>query len=1197
MFKTRKKMLNNAQIFSIKMGAILICASFLFFGINQKDLKASSLFGTSSAAGVGFDNYASVLSLVADGDDLLIRDAITPANNYSGTPYNKFNEASGPKRVFDSSGELNEQNYLFRTIPKESYFDVPDGLGGDPGEGFTITGLAYDGTYLWAGNDGIAQDGGAVSHPSVVKMSITGTKIVEYSMETIYGSDGSVQGVAYDTSDDTLWIAAVVDGEVRHMTTEGVDIGDGFSVAAANGLTYDSTRDRLWILVGDILTRRQKDGTIDYTKDLGSGVWDQLHYDVDRDYIWITEGDNGEAGQLYAFNITTETIVDDSTVSDVTATEGMTIIDGDFYVAHDGYRHAAAVIRKNQVQIYPAVKGAASIAWAVDHDPIDSNNILGYLIEPEFTRRNAYPTSLDWVGWSKSGLSVSANAVISPTGEQDAETLTAASGTSAHWTAIAGSTSAGTAKKHATEIFIKAGTHSYVWIGDRGDAGGIHSASFDLSLGTVIGQSNATGAIRSIGDDWYVISLKYTHNTAGVPAVDIAFGAATHTLDRPSITCVGTETLHVLYGGVGAQPFESSPVFSITDPIRAADEPVLASSNFDFSTTTQITFTWQARTAYGSSSQVLFQADDGTVNEKYRLERNSSRELHFIVTDGGVEQCNLDFGVVADNTDLSINISVEEDDFEGSLDGGASVTCSSGTLPAVTTLRIGHSNTGEQWSSTVYSGAIFSKPLPTAPTIGVPTVLSPSSIRWNFTDNADNETGFRIYNNANTQVSISANENLSYVDETGLSPNTSYSGRYVSAYNNYGEGASSVASTIYTKAETPSSASWGAVSTPNSITLSIGSFPNSSSGQSGYYFSRSGANSGWIQTNSWEDTGLVAGNSYVYSVKYRNGDGVETSEIFTTKSTESSSGMPGTWSNTPAVPTNGFEIDTNSDTDTNSGIRITSDRVVTLNFNAGSDVKRMAISFTGDFNDASQEEYSSIKQVDLCSKFGGAIKSPTCADGQYVVYVKFYTQYGKVSDTISVKIKLEKTSSSKTADLFSEETNLVTAQTEGIELSENNKNIYDKITINHPSIVEKTKISIAYFIEFGTPSTEILGAGERAGVLNSYISAFDKVPSLAEDWQDIIKIANGRWPSERSEDKENKAKEEFKFIYKKEADMNQLNDNAAVTVMAYGLRPANRNLNSEKAAIKIFKDIYKYAPESAIDWDIVRAIAYSGAVR
>jgi len=140
--------------------------------------------------------------------------------------------------------------------------------------------------------------------------------------------------------------------------------------------------------------------------------------------------------------------------------------------------------------------------------------------------------------------------------------------------------------------------------------------------------------------------------------------------------------------------------------------------------------------------------------------------------------------------------------------------------------------------------------------------------------------------------------------------------------------------------------------------------------------------------------------------------------------------------------------------------------------------------------------------------------------------------------------------------------------------------------------------SITNFINDGTPSTLRLGAGERAGVLDSYKSAFGKLPTEVSEWEDCIKIANGRWPSARSAKAEARAKEEFQnYIYKREADMSAPHDNAAVTIMAYGLRPANRNLDSEKAAIKIFRAIYSASPQNALDWDIVRAIAYSGATR
>lgn len=147
------------------------------------------------------------------------------------------------------------------------------------------------------------------------------------------------------------------------------------------------------------------------------------------------------------------------------------------------------------------------------------------------------------------------------------------------------------------------------------------------------------------------------------------------------------------------------------------------------------------------------------------------------------------------------------------------------------------------------------------------------------------------------------------------------------------------------------------------------------------------------------------------------------------------------------------------------------------------------------------------------------------------------------------------------------------------------------------NITAEIKAAITNFVNYGTPTTIILGAGERAGVVSSYKKAFDKVPATEAEWSDAIKIGNGRWPTERSTAAENQATIEFKKVYKRSPDMDQPNDNAAVTVIAYGLRPGNRNLNSEKAAIKSFKAVYAHNPVSALAWDIVRAIAYSGATR
>ncbi len=152
-------------------------------------------------------------------------------------------------------------------------------------------------------------------------------------------------------------------------------------------------------------------------------------------------------------------------------------------------------------------------------------------------------------------------------------------------------------------------------------------------------------------------------------------------------------------------------------------------------------------------------------------------------------------------------------------------------------------------------------------------------------------------------------------------------------------------------------------------------------------------------------------------------------------------------------------------------------------------------------------------------------------------------------------------------------------------------------------IVDYSKLTMAgiyainNFIVYGTVSTQFLGAGERAGVVNSYKSAYKKMPATEEEWIDVIKIGTGRWPSIVSEEAEFRAKGKFGLIYKRAPFMYDSNDNAAITIMAYGLRPTNRNMESEEAAIMSFRRIFYEHPNSAADWDIVRAISYSGATR
>ncbi|MFA6514435.1 MAG: hypothetical protein WCT50_04095 [Patescibacteria group bacterium] len=141
------------------------------------------------------------------------------------------------------------------------------------------------------------------------------------------------------------------------------------------------------------------------------------------------------------------------------------------------------------------------------------------------------------------------------------------------------------------------------------------------------------------------------------------------------------------------------------------------------------------------------------------------------------------------------------------------------------------------------------------------------------------------------------------------------------------------------------------------------------------------------------------------------------------------------------------------------------------------------------------------------------------------------------------------------------------------------------------------KATINDFIVYGTRGTQRLGAGERGAVVNSYFQAYGKLPNTEAEWSDVLKIGSGRWPSERSTTAEAQAKVEFKKVYARSAVMTNNIDENAIMVIAYGLLPLQRNLNSEKVAIKTFRWVYAHDPVNALAWNIVRSIAYSGAKR
>ena len=122
---------------------------------------------------------------------------------------------------------------------------------------------------------------------------------------------------------------------------------------------------------------------------------------------------------------------------------------------------------------------------------------------------------------------------------------------------------------------------------------------------------------------------------------------------------------------------------------RAADNITLLTSTFPLSATAG-TFYVRYTTANVTAERRAIELNDTTANERFTLGNNSSAAGALWVVDGGANQtAPLTTGTVVAGTVERLAASWAANDFALSSDGGAAATDTSGTLPTVTTLRLG----------------------------------------------------------------------------------------------------------------------------------------------------------------------------------------------------------------------------------------------------------------------------------------------------------------------------------------------------------------------------------------------------------------------------------------------------------------------------------------------------------------------------
>jgi hypothetical protein len=251
---------------------------------------------------------------------------------------------------------------------------------------------------------------------------------------------------------------------------------------------------------------------------------------------------------------------------------------------------------------------------------------------------------------------------------------------------------------YSASVFLKAGTLprvAFILSGATAFSSGNKSAIFNLTTGVLVSVvgTTATAQIIPYPNGWYRCTLTATADGTAGATLTIRTDNGTSTL----YTGDGTGTIFAWEAQLeaGATPSPYIPTTTAT-ATRAADVADLISQAIANNIRT-LYLEFRSTT---SGTRGVVSLNDNTANERVNV-LTSGTDPRLIVVDGGVEQANVNGGTVTANQRTRVAVRINANDFAISINGGAVVTDTSGTLPTVDRLMLGRTQAGEYLNGTL----------------------------------------------------------------------------------------------------------------------------------------------------------------------------------------------------------------------------------------------------------------------------------------------------------------------------------------------------------------------------------------------------------------------------------------------------------------------------------------------------------------
>jgi hypothetical protein len=393
--------------------------------------------------------------------------------------------------------------------------------------------------------------------------------------------------------------------------------------------------------------------------------------------VYISSSITAEAGGWYRVSITGTLPATSATlfVNTSSADNSSTRVSGGTY-----YPWGAQISRGSAALTYVPTTSAAVYSLPIDHNPTTFEP-LGVLIEEQRTNLLLQSQTFETASWTKGNTTISANAVAAPDGTTTADAMLTTAVTGTFYVLQAATT---TAAAYTFSIYAKPNGYDFIFVfnGTTGN-GRVFNVATGAKGGTAGNSAPTSDDIVAVGNGWYRCSITVTCTAAAN-----SFRAYVMSSDAGSaaFTADGVSGLYLWGAQLEAGAFATSLIPTVASQVtRAADQVSILTSAFAFSATAG---TVCAEADSYNANGTTWSLSDGTTNE--RIISSTGINYHLGVFDGGVQQVAIDVGTIpTDGTQYKCAAAFVANDFGFSLNGGTVGTDAGGTLPTVTSLRLG----------------------------------------------------------------------------------------------------------------------------------------------------------------------------------------------------------------------------------------------------------------------------------------------------------------------------------------------------------------------------------------------------------------------------------------------------------------------------------------------------------------------------